>query len=120
MIVDVLLGIGYWVAVIALGSIAHEATHYVVALAFSREPSWQLIDWSVHYEAELPPGRVEYLIAGAPVIIGALVLMFSVWIWGIGGVLGSGPWLLAWGFYTLLGAVTNDFEFNPVDEELAY
>lgn len=96
--------------VLLLASALHEATHYVAARLLGREAVFVFREWAVFYDGHTPPGRTEYLIAGAPVIVGIALLPAFVFLFGVNIV-----WLLPWFLYTVMGAVTNDFDFESAD-----
>lgn len=87
-------------------SVAHEATHAGVAAACGRLEGFSVRRWEVDYRGQLPPGRTEYAIASAPLVVGLAVapllwwLRVPIWAW------------VPWGVYTLQGAITNDFAFR--------
>lgn len=97
-----------------VGSLAHEATHYLVAKLGGRNPEFSLREWAVFWRSPRDPEPVDWAIAVAPLVVGL-----------IGGVallsLGMAAWWLvpAWYLYTLHGAVTNDLKLSIVEEEAA-
>lgn len=93
---------------IGIAALLHEATHWIVARLLGRHAVFSLRDFSVNYEASLPPGPAEYLIAGSPLFIGLPIGL--VWLLLVG--VPSIPVVFGWAFYTLLGAVTQDFSFE--------
>jgi len=92
-----------------LASIAHEATHYAVAVAVGRRPWFDVRAWEVCWPAPPDaPHSADYAVAVAPavagVVVGAGVLAAAGIVW----------WLVpGWYLYTLHGALTNDLQFNP-------
>jgi hypothetical protein len=93
----------------AVGTGIHEACHYGAARLFGRPTRIDIGDCAVYYAAGDELGLEEYLIAGAPVIVGVAIA---------GGALAA-PVRLEWWtaipwVWMTFGGVRNDFDFRAV------
>jgi len=103
----------WMVVAVATASALHELTHYMVARLLGRRATFSVLDWAVYHES--PAGGVtagDWLVQGAPVLAGVLVLPVLVYVWPVHPAV-----VVAWVFYSFVGAATNDFEFEHADTD---
>lgn len=99
---------------VALASLLHELTHLAVARALGRRAEFRILEWAVYHETS---GRVtagDWLVQGAPLLVGVLCLPLLVYWWPVHPAL-----VIAWLFYTFVGALTNDFDFKHEEPDSA-
>ncbi|WP_197425372.1 hypothetical protein [Halobacterium sp. CBA1126] len=99
------------VAASIVGTVCHETAHALAAVALGKFHAFDVRNWEVHWR--YAGGTVsDYAVAAAPLGIGLLALPAAIL--AFGGLPPLWFWL-GWAWFTLVGALSGDFQFAAVE-----